>query len=698
MENIFVEFLPPWVETGLQPAFYDKESGTVLQQTARMYDRVNMLVRMFNKLSKNTKEEIESFEQEVNDTVDDYIERFNTLYNYVHDYFDNLDVQDEIDHKLDEMVSDGTMQEIIDAVIQPVKVQYSYDTVNSMKADDNLADGCFAETYGYYAKGDEGGAKYKITEVQPSGYYETLDSGLYAELVTIDSLNVKMFGAKGDGDNDDTTAIQNAINYAFEYKTQIKVPASSNYYKVTMPILLKNKFTNNPISGYWFGEGTKLVGDNRGTSKIVKIGNSVYTDSADSFVNNKNATIICSNDSSTGVSIEDLTICNFDTYDGTTATFTNGSYAIYGNVARSCIKNINTKAYKGIWWNGFSCLFENIVMSATTEAFHNENGTSNTYRFLYAPQCTDPYYIRSQYSTLMNCCADDCKGVIFNIGGIGLSLINCGVESPKAQRIIKIDTQYSHVSVYNLFMIRQTGDSDNNLALSDCSVFYITNNTSIDVDGIGISETQYLDTSGGNSSIFATDTTSRFATTTLKNIRYNKNYVGTSNEPSNIWATAINANCMQKMSTATGEFNYIVGNDGVIIPYIGGSNGYDMSIDEGGKTMTSTSLQTSKRIWLDTKTQYTTENDTNIKYKGRHTVGDIQLFNDPGANNALGLSIISKGADSWGVRQIPLVLTGNTGSRPTTNLFSGLMYFDTTLNKPIWYNGSAWKDATGATV
>ena len=58
MENIFVEFLPPWVETGIQPAFYDKESGTVLQQTARMYARVNMLIRMFNKLSKETKETV----------------------------------------------------------------------------------------------------------------------------------------------------------------------------------------------------------------------------------------------------------------------------------------------------------------------------------------------------------------------------------------------------------------------------------------------------------------------------------------------------------------------------------------------------------------------------------------------------------------------------------------------------------------
>lgn len=41
---------------------------------------------------------------------------------------------------------------------------------------------------------------------------------------------------------------------------------------------------------------------------------------------------------------------------------------------------------------------------------------------------------------------------------------------------------------------------------------------------------------------------------------------------------------------------------------------------------------------------------------------------------------------------------GATGARPTTNLVIGEFFFDTTLNKPIWYNGSGWVDATGATV
>lgn len=42
---------------------------------------------------------------------------------------------------------------------------------------------------------------------------------------------------------------------------------------------------------------------------------------------------------------------------------------------------------------------------------------------------------------------------------------------------------------------------------------------------------------------------------------------------------------------------------------------------------------------------------------------------------------------------------GATIDRPTTGLVAGYsQHFDTTLGKPIWWSGSVWKDATGATV
>lgn len=50
-------------------------------------------------------------------------------------------------------------------------------------------------------------------------------------------------------------------------------------------------------------------------------------------------------------------------------------------------------------------------------------------------------------------------------------------------------------------------------------------------------------------------------------------------------------------------------------------------------------------------------------------------------------------------------LSGTTNQRPTSGTDGilqtydiGYMYFDKTLNKPIWWNGTAWVDATGTTV
>ena len=42
--------------------------------------------------------------------------------------------------------------------------------------------------------------------------------------------------------------------------------------------------------------------------------------------------------------------------------------------------------------------------------------------------------------------------------------------------------------------------------------------------------------------------------------------------------------------------------------------------------------------------------------------------------------------------------SGISSQRPTLSLTVGQMYFDTTLKKPIWYDGTAWVDSTGVYV
>lgn len=256
MQNIFIDVLPPWVETGLQPAFYDLESGTVLQQTARMYAKVNEIATGYTTFTTNvtneinqfeqdtndeierfenatndeierfenatndeierfenaTNDEIERFEGVVNDTVEEYIGKFNDLHDYVEDYFDNLDVQQEINNKLDDMVEQGTLQEIITTYIQS-NVAWTFDTVAEMQSATNLIVGSYAETMGYHSLDDNGGGLYLITDqVEATKHQEGLGGGLYATLVVNNYANIKQFGAYGDNSHDDTTVIQEAID------------------------------------------------------------------------------------------------------------------------------------------------------------------------------------------------------------------------------------------------------------------------------------------------------------------------------------------------------------------------------------------------------------------------------------------------------------------------------------------------------
>ena len=226
MQNIFIELLPPWIETGLQPAFYDKESGTVLQQVSRMWAKMIELGKAFNDFSEDTA-----------DTVNDYIERFTTLYTYVHDYFDNLDVQEEINNKLDDMVEAGTLQEIITDYIQ-ANVAWTFDTVADMKLAENLIAGSFAQTLGFHTINDGGGATYYITNTGTANEMDVITvSDLYANLVKASEVTPEMYGAYGDGATDDTLSI-------IECFAKASNVIANNTYKCSFTgITISNSFT-----------------------------------------------------------------------------------------------------------------------------------------------------------------------------------------------------------------------------------------------------------------------------------------------------------------------------------------------------------------------------------------------------------------------------------------------------------------------
>ena len=146
-----------------------------------------------------------------NNTLND---NFTELNNYVTDYFKNLDVQDEIDNKLQQMAEDGTLANIINQEI--------FGDLNQ-KVDSNTS---------------------KIEE----------NTNNITELTTIvNNLKVNKWinpldrGAKGDGITDDYSIIQDCINEG-------NVILSSGSYYISQPIII-------PSNRVFEGGNCKLISE-----------------------------------------------------------------------------------------------------------------------------------------------------------------------------------------------------------------------------------------------------------------------------------------------------------------------------------------------------------------------------------------------------------------------------------------------------
>ena len=160
-----------------------------------------------------------TLEEEYIEKFNELNQAFNDLKTWVETYFDNLDVQEEINNKLDEMAEQGVLADIISQYLNSIAI-FGYDTVADMKDAENLIDGSYARTLGYYAKNDGGGATYKIRNItnddviDEAFIIEMNDSGnaLIAELIIDEPLDLRQLGCKNDGVTDNHDVIQEALN------------------------------------------------------------------------------------------------------------------------------------------------------------------------------------------------------------------------------------------------------------------------------------------------------------------------------------------------------------------------------------------------------------------------------------------------------------------------------------------------------
>ena len=185
---------------------------------------------------------------------------YEDLQEYVNNYFDNLDIQTEVNNKINDMYEAGTLQEIITEYLQ-VNGVLGFDNLSSLKNATNLISGSLVETYGYYESGDGGNAKYKVREVTNQDVVDDMfiialhDESLVAELIIENKiLNVLKLGIKNDNSADISTKLNTICqNYS------VFLPAGE--YKVDNTINLKYSL---------YGEGYGREGGDFNGKTILK--------------------------------------------------------------------------------------------------------------------------------------------------------------------------------------------------------------------------------------------------------------------------------------------------------------------------------------------------------------------------------------------------------------------------------------------
>ena len=123
------------------------------------YQLLCLVIDHLNEVIKNSNEQ--------NTVIQNLYNAFVTLKDYVDNYFDNLDIQKEIDNKLDEMAASGELADIIAQYLKVASV-LAYDTRASLKSADNLVNGSITRTLGETTYNDGKGSYYKIRTITSS--------------------------------------------------------------------------------------------------------------------------------------------------------------------------------------------------------------------------------------------------------------------------------------------------------------------------------------------------------------------------------------------------------------------------------------------------------------------------------------------------------------------------------------------------
>lgn len=319
--------------------------------------------------------------------------------------------------KLDMTIYANTIEEMVNSKLKP------HDVVR---------------TLGYYEPNDGGGALYLIKEkfeddVEDKGSIHFVGDNLVAELIINNEINVKQFGAKGDGLIDDTISIKKALGFMINSFNQDEYFINTlcfptSIYKVsetlTIPNFITLKSTGNTVIKSYVENGTCLLFNNENISEIRNnfhyvgekvIGNFVVSRSTDIDITGTTAIQIQTDNSVDGME-------NFNAWN--------------------VLKNIEIRSFeiglKVKMLNFFLKTFENFIIEKCETGIYFDEAIRNcgeriTFDNLTVGNCDTGININAQDIELniVNSSFDFCnQGISNNKSGTVVKITNTHIEGP----------------------------------------------------------------------------------------------------------------------------------------------------------------------------------------------------------------------------------------------------------------------------
>lgn len=529
----------------------------------------------------------------------------------------------------------------------PIYFQTAADLISSGIRTEALA---YIE--GFHSAGDSGANLFYTTsdfnDVINAPFYLTLDGANRWALPIILSpyITPQMFGAYGDNTHDDTEALNKTFVGAFEYRKNVLIPAGD--YKHSGLTIYGGAFQGDAFLPTVEGVSrtrSRLYYDGSGNAITISPYNNVnYIQGIDL----KNIGVVNTENAACGIQIASGTRINLS-----------GISVDSGAIGINSTSNMWISSFKDIYIGGCA---KGI----------NLTGGSNTSLYLdeiYVMNSTDTaYQINGSYSHIGILAADFCSGnYVYNFAGIIGTIDALGCEGCSAATLFRFARSRGNVGALHIInadwdqvqRVCQASDSALNVATIRTSSPSATTATAPVALLSGSTRFQIMDISG-NVTLGAIEQAQAgmgsMATVGTVNVRTNTGrlYLGTDRRLS---GTALLPDVYKK-----------------------------------GVALFTDCTQQPRYLADGTDARWSTP-----VYKG-----DWFIEADPAEYMTAAYVVMednNSDASSIKYGRVPILRSGTTANRPTGTLPAGLMYFDTTLGKPVFFkSGTTWVDATGATV